>query len=395
MTNFLHHVNAKGMHFLFFLLIFNFYLLNGQAVGINEDGSPPDPASILDVKSPDKGVLFPRMDEARRLSIPSPPEGLMVWDTTHNSIWGFDGSQWRELASKWERTSGGIRNTNSDNVGIGEVSANHSLYIRKPSPSLAFYDDDYPSISGAIRGDSTALIIHAYRQGLIGGTSPGHLVLQKSTVSGGITTFAAGNVGIGMADPDQKLSLNGTLGFYEGNSSRGVIDYQNGDTRINAKRGTINFAPSGDLILQQINEFPYFAGRVGIGVSEPLAKLHVSSTVLIGANAQPAFDYLLSVDGKIMAEEMRIEDSGTWPDYVFEDSYNLRSLASLKHAISTNGHLPGIPSAKEIEMDGILVGDMQKRQMEKIEELTLYIIQLHERIEKLEKALSEMQKGTE
>jgi hypothetical protein len=71
------------------------------------------------------------------------------------------------------------------------------------------------------------------------------------------------------------------------------------------------------------------------------------------------------------------------PDYVFAKNYTLKSLDEVEDFIKKNNHLPGIPSAKTIETNGLSVGEMQKMQMEKIEELTLYIIELKKEIEKL------------
>jgi hypothetical protein len=97
----------------------------------------------------------------------------------------------------------------------------------------------------------------------------------------------------------------------------------------------------------------------------------------------PATGYALSVKGKIMCEELRVQLSGSWPDYVFSDNYELPSIHQLEKYIQLNKHLPGIPAASNLEMEGLAVGDMQKRMMEKIEELTLYIIQQQKEIEAL------------
>ena len=94
-------------------------------------------------------------------------------------------------------------------------------------------------------------------------------------------------------------------------------------------------------------------------------------------------DYTLNVNGKIIAEELRVDLSTSWPDYVFAQEYELKSIEEVEAHINEKHHLPGIPSAKEIEEDGLMVGDMQKRMMEKIEELTLYIIELNKEIENL------------
>jgi hypothetical protein len=101
----------------------------------------------------------------------------------------------------------------------------------------------------------------------------------------------------------------------------------------------------------------------------------------------PATGYALSVNGKIMCEELRVQLSESWPDYVFADNYTLPSLKIVESFIQANRHLPNIPSAKEIEKEGLGVGDMQKRMMEKIEELTLYIIQQQKEIDTLKSAI--------
>ncbi len=109
---------------------------------------------------------------------------------------------------------------------------------------------------------------------------------------------------------------------------------------------------------------------------------YTSGSVMIGAST-PAAGYLLSVDGKVMCEELKVQMSESWPDYVFADDYKLMSLYELEAAIQNQKHLPGIPSAEEVAAEGIAVGEMQKQMMEKIEELTLYIIELQKQIDTL------------
>lgn len=90
-------------------------------------------------------------------------------------------------------------------------------------------------------------------------------------------------------------------------------------------------------------------------------------------------------DGRIFGIEMQLKLENPWADYVFENNYPLMPLTELKNYVKNHKHLPNIPSAKEVEENGILVGEMNKLLLEKIEELTLYILQLEERIQKLEK----------
>ncbi len=105
--------------------------------------------------------------------------------------------------------------------------------------------------------------------------------------------------------------------------------------------------------------------------------------VAVGTTAVPT-GYKMAIDGKLITEEVRVELSDTWPDYVFSEGYNLLSLKELEQYIKEKGHLPNVPSAKEIEASGIVLGEINKILLEKIEELMLYIIQQEQRITTLE-----------
>ncbi|NNE28944.1 MAG: hypothetical protein HKN16_04885 [Saprospiraceae bacterium] len=110
----------------------------------------------------------------------------------------------------------------------------------------------------------------------------------------------------------------------------------------------------------------------------------LSGDLRIGQNVEPySGSYKVVIDGKVLAEEVRVQNSLDWPDYVFGEEYVLKSLEEVENYIEENNHLPNIPSAEEIEKEGIILGEMQTRMMEKIEELTLYIIQQQKEIDAL------------
>lgn len=109
-------------------------------------------------------------------------------------------------------------------------------------------------------------------------------------------------------------------------------------------------------------------GNVGIGT---------------GDSVLPA-DTKLSVNGLIHTKEVKVDLIG-WPDYVFEKEYVLMPLDELESKIKENKHLPEIPSACEIEENGLELAKMLKLQHQKIEELTLYIIELNKKIEELKR----------
>jgi len=122
--------------------------------------------------------------------------------------------------------------------------------------------------------------------------------------------------------------------------------------------------------------------------------LHSTGAVCVGT-ATVATGYLLSVDGKIACEEVLVKDDGNWPDHVFSEGYNLMDLKELEKSIQKNNHLPGIPSAKDVEENGFQLANMQKRVLEKVEELTLYTIDQGKIIEEQGKLIDELQRKIE
>jgi hypothetical protein len=91
--------------------------------------------------------------------------------------------------------------------------------------------------------------------------------------------------------------------------------------------------------------------------------------------------YRLFVKGGILTDEVRVRTG--WADYVFANDYKLKSLTEVEKYITENKHLPNVPSAKTVETEGVSVGDMLRIQQEKIEELTLYLIQLQKEVNAL------------
>ena len=123
-----------------------------------------------------------------------------------------------------------------------------------------------------------------------------------------------------------------------------------------------------------LNKVPQFvihgSGRVGIGTMNG--------------------DHKLNVKGTIKAEEIIVDEVPA--DFVFEDDYELMSLSKLEQSIKQNKHLPGIPSAKEVEANGVSLGEMQTKLLQKIEELTLYVIDLKKENEMFKQRLALLEK---
>ncbi len=109
--------------------------------------------------------------------------------------------------------------------------------------------------------------------------------------------------------------------------------------------------------------------------------------VAIG-NVTPC-DYDFAVAGKMVAEAIWVKQESDWPDFVFEPTYELSPLSEVEAFIEENKHLPNVPSVKDVEKDGISLGEMNAILLQKIEELTLYMIQQEKRVKELENLLTE------
>jgi hypothetical protein len=122
------------------------------------------------------------------------------------------------------------------------------------------------------------------------------------------------------------------------------------------------------------------SGNVGIGTNDPTEKLEVNGKVIIHDEAW--------IEGKVTAEEIEVK-ADVWRDFVFYDSYKLKPLNEVEAFIKKNKHLPDVPSEAQVLEEGINLGEMDAVLLQKIEELTLYIIEQEKRIEELEKKCRE------
>ncbi|MEP4945997.1 MAG: hypothetical protein ABJU26_00540, partial [Flavobacteriaceae bacterium] len=102
-------------------------------------------------------------------------------------------------------------------------------------------------------------------------------------------------------------------------------------------------------------------------------------------------DAKLSVKGNIHAEEVKVDLSVPGPDYVFKEDYDLKSLEEVQNHIKKHGHLPNIPSAKEMEENGIQLGEMNMKLLEKIEELTLYTLEQEKQLQEKDARIQEIE----
>jgi hypothetical protein len=121
-------------------------------------------------------------------------------------------------------------------------------------------------------------------------------------------------------------------------------------------------------------------GNVGIGTTDNSAwTLYYSP-------------YKLAVGGSMIATAVTVKTVANWPDYVLKRGYTLPSLTEVKTYIDQNQHLPEIPSAQQIEKDGVNVGEMNKLLLKKVEELTLYLIEIQKQTEVQQRQINQLKK---
>jgi hypothetical protein len=115
---------------------------------------------------------------------------------------------------------------------------------------------------------------------------------------------------------------------------------------------------------------------------------------VVNLNERIPSDYMLVVGGKVLAEEVRIKLIKDWADHVFTPDYQLKGLPAVEAFIRAHRHLPDLPTAAEVEADGVSLGQMQATLLLKIEELTLYLIEQNKTIEDLQRQLAAMQRNS-
>ena len=213
-----------------------------------------------------------------------------------------------------------------------------------------------------------------------------------------MNTLQNGNVGIGVPNPQNKLEINaaGLAGINVfGNNSSYVgsdINISRVSTAEGVGRGaTIQLNDVGsssfNVIQNSTGGLQFFNNYNGLGWIE---RMRLSSNGNVGIVTTDPKSFKLAVNGKIWATEVQVALAIPEPDYVFEETYNLPSLTDIENYIKQNKHLPEVPSACEMEENGINLSEMNMILLKKVEELTLYQIQSIKRIQVLEEELSKL-----
>ena len=228
-----------------------------------------------------------------------------------------------------------------------------------------------------------------------------YLVLFTCVAMAQTNTFpASGNVGIGTTNPSQKLEIYNSNLFNTNmnaesqdhisftSNTPGIGNFFGGIAwRTGARRRAAIAAVQEHTDPDFIGLAFFTKGTDGPGPIYESMRIARNGNIGIGTTVP---DAKLSVNGNIRAKEIKVETG--WSDFVFEKDYHLPTLQEVEAHIKEKGHLQDIPSAREVEENGIYLGEMNAKLLQKIEELTLYIIQLEGKLEGIQQEINNLKK---
>ncbi|WP_340065672.1 hypothetical protein [Ascidiimonas aurantiaca] len=215
------------------------------------------------------------------------------------------------------------------------------------------------------------------------------------------------NVGIGTASPNGKLEVYDPGIYTSAHTAnsliiRSVHPPQENDNRMigltmsldnsgnmhsSTQKSVGIYAQSADVWGNVVDMLFYTRNHSGDVFSE---RMRITGNGQVGIGTSAMGTHKLAVEGSIGAREIKVEVSG-WPDFVFEDDYHLKPLEDVEAHISEKGHLPEIPDKAEVAKNGINLGEMNAKLLQKIEELTLYLIEQNKEIKELKEKIKHLE----
>jgi len=235
---------------------------------------------------------------------------------------------------------------------------------------IRFYNQGYPTGPFDAAGGGRMVMSIANNSVGIGTTNPRAPLDVSADISGGILGSVLGRM------PEGDGAGEGTFLGVRGFSTRIINDSKSfalEHSFYGVVNSSINFFRGGDKN----------GGCMAFNTDSNIERMRIDKDGKVGIGTSLPQE-MLSVNGKIRAHEIKVEIAH-WPDYVFEEDYQIFSLAEIEQYIKTNKHLPDMPTAQNVKEDGISVGEMNAKLLKKIEELTLYVIDLKHEVDALKK----------
>lgn len=283
-------------------------------------------------------------------------------------------------------------------VGVGTTAPASALHVKDANATLLTLERNAGATNMNIQYKNSVNSIFAGLDAN-GGFSIG--TTANFSNSSLLTATADGNVGVGTFTPNAKLEVRGTILSSGTNSNLDVTDPVRGNISYLANSGQMVIgwnrnagAGETDFISNQ-----GLGGQGGFafynydnsGVEKQLMWVQGNGNVGIGTNDPKG--YKLAVNGGVIATAVTVKVNSAWPDYVFKKDYQLPSLTDVKTYIDQNQHLPEVPSEEQIAKEGLNLGEMNKLLMKKVEELTLYLIEIKQEVKELQKQNESLKKS--
>jgi hypothetical protein len=347
-----------------------FRIAKNGFIGIQGNDNPQAPLSFSNEVG-DK-INFYNNSSTSRYGIGLQGGRLQFYTTTASDVFQFGYGTSSNGAAFTET----MRIQNNGNVGIGTASPNAKLDIGKGR--LRFTGNPAVDVSTGIEFTTAS---GAALNGFYGVFNDSITGFYGYAGAGWSFLFnnKNGNLGLqGNTDPRAPLSFAAILGkkisLYRGSTGDAGFGVYGNELRIHSDYN------GADITFGYDNLTAGFTERM---------RLKASGQLCLGTT-QVATGYMLNIGGKIIAEEVRVQLKAAWPDYVFGKDYQLAPLETVENFIKTNNHLPNVPAAAEVEKSGIALGEMQGKLMEKVEELTLYLIEANKKIAFLQKEVEQI-----
>ena len=344
----------------------------------------------------------------------SGPGYISIWgisDEYPATDWGFvwdgDPNQFKFIGNGTERLTIDMNDgqfTTTGNIGIGTTIPNYPLHIKSAGYGSHLTIETSATGQGDLRwfqgGTGTANQRAALQVDESTGDFEGWVNNNINWIQWLQVDRTNGKVAIGSSDVESTLTVgnsNHAPGLIVTPKSSGSNDPYielHGESSITNEGFRITYDNSiGDTYFNNIYQNSISAFHFQSSGNELMTLL---SNGAVGIGTSTTGSHKLAVEGSIGAREIKVEANG-WSDLVFEDDYELPTLEEVEQYIDENGHLPEIPSETEVTENGINLGEMDAKLLQKIEELTLYMIDMNkqlksqnERMEQLEQENSKL-----
>lgn len=291
------------------------------------------------------------------------------------------------LQGQQDQTINGTTFKTNGNVGIGTASPNiwfnsHVVELNHNRPVFSLKSNDVLGtlVFTNIGVDATNHLGEFHINHEFLNLNPGSSRIRFGAYPAGdiLTLQADGDVGIGTIDPQTKLHVEGNVnGWLQ--QIKGTVTQKGEFLGIKFHTGYpgeynkwAGITAVGESIHSNDTGLGFFAGQT--------EHMRLSSYGSLGIGTTSTGAHKLAVEGSIGAREVKVSAGPGWPDYVFDSDYQLRSLDEVEQHIAEKGYLPEIPSEAEVTENGIYLGEMNAKLLQKIEELTLYMIDMNKQV---------------